>query len=84
MKFFCAETHERLRYDEALSRYIKASVLNQNSLSVLNIGQVLIISLGMMGAMWCVCAACSSATLENDGKLRCCAGCRRSKSSLER
>jgi ABC-type transport system involved in Fe-S cluster assembly fused permease/ATPase subunit len=49
VKYFCAEDHERRRYDSALSRYMNASIKSSNSLSFLNIGQSTVIGLGILG-----------------------------------
>jgi len=51
VKYFGNEAHEARRYDKALERYESAAVKNQVSLSVLNIGQGLIISLGLVSVM---------------------------------
>ncbi|MBT4880264.1 MAG: ABC transporter ATP-binding protein/permease [Alphaproteobacteria bacterium] len=47
VKYFGNEEHERLRYDVSLSTYEKAAVKLKISLSVLNIGQSIIISAGL-------------------------------------
>ncbi len=52
VKYFANEDHEAQRYDEALRAYEKAGVLSQASLSVLNIGQAVIISSGMTAVMY--------------------------------
>jgi ATP-binding cassette subfamily B protein len=46
VKYFGNEEHEAGRFDQALSRYEKAAVKSQTSLSFLNIGQGVIIALG--------------------------------------
>ena len=51
VKYFGNEEHEAQRYDEALARYERASVMSQSSLTVLNVGQGLIISTGLVTAM---------------------------------
>jgi ATP-binding cassette subfamily B protein len=51
VKYFGNEAHEARRYDQALGRYERAAVKNQVSLSILNIGQGLIIALGLIGVM---------------------------------
>jgi ATP-binding cassette, subfamily B, heavy metal transporter len=47
VKYFGNEPHEAVRYDGALARYEKAAVRVQVSLNMLNIGQSLIIALGL-------------------------------------
>jgi ATP-binding cassette subfamily B protein len=51
VKYFSAEEREAQRYGKAVRSYADAAVKNQNSLSVLNIGQSLITNLMMAGAM---------------------------------
>src|SRR5215475_5471886 len=46
VKYFSNEEHEARRYDIALQRYEKAGVISRTSLSLLNIGQAVIIALG--------------------------------------
>lgn len=48
VKYFTNEQHEAQRYDEALAKYERASVRSQTSLAVLNVGQSLIISSGLV------------------------------------
>lgn len=47
VKYFGNEEHEATRFDSALQRYEKAAVTSKVSLSLLNIGQGAIISLGL-------------------------------------
>lgn len=47
VKYFTNETHESHRYEEAMRGYEKAMVKNTVSLSFLNIGQAVIISVGL-------------------------------------
>ena len=47
VKYFGNEEHEARRYDIALEGYESAAVSSQTSLSILNIGQALIISVGL-------------------------------------
>jgi ATP-binding cassette subfamily B protein len=52
VKYFSNEEHESRRYDVALQRYEKAGVMSRTTLSMLNIGQAVIIAVGvtvMMG-----------------------------------
>jgi len=48
VKYFCNEGHEKRRFDGALQFYENAAVSSKATLSVLNIGQVLIISVGLI------------------------------------
>lgn len=52
VKYFGNEEHEARRYDASLKRYERAAVRSQVSLSVLNIGQAAIISVGLTLVMW--------------------------------
>ncbi len=51
VKYFGNEAHEARRYDQALQGYEKAAVKSQTSLAALNIGQALIVSLGLTSVM---------------------------------
>ncbi|PWC69566.1 metal ABC transporter permease [Azospirillum sp. TSH7] len=51
VKYFGNEEHEARRYDGALQSYEKAAVRSQQSLSLLNVGQSAIISLGLAVVM---------------------------------
>ena len=51
VKYFGNEGHEANRFDEALARYQRAAVTSQVSLSVLNIGQGMIIATGLVALM---------------------------------
>ncbi|MGR0184600.1 ABCB family ABC transporter ATP-binding protein/permease [Azospirillum aestuarii] len=51
VKYFGNEGHEARRYDQALASYEQAAVKSQRSLSLLNIGQSAIISLGLAVVM---------------------------------
>ena len=48
VKYFTNEEHEARRYDVALAKYEQASVRSQTSLAMLNVGQSLIISAGLV------------------------------------
>jgi len=52
VKYFTNEDHESQRYDKALASYESAAVRSQLSLTLLNIGQAVIISLGLMVVLW--------------------------------
>jgi ATP-binding cassette subfamily B protein len=51
VKYFNTEGHETRRFDEAMHRYARASIQAQTSLSLLNTGQAVIVSLGMGAVM---------------------------------
>ncbi len=51
VKYFGNEEHEAQRFDQALASYERASVKSQSSLTVLNVGQGMIISTGLVTAM---------------------------------
>lgn len=51
VKYFGNESHETHHYDQALRRYEKAANLSDSSLALLNIGQGLLTSLCLGGAM---------------------------------
>ncbi|NOZ43535.1 MAG: ABC transporter ATP-binding protein/permease [Alphaproteobacteria bacterium] len=48
VKYFTNEDHEARRYDSTLAKYEQASVRSQTSLALLNVGQHIIISLGLV------------------------------------
>ncbi len=47
VKYFNAEAHEEKRFDSAMEKYSKASILTQYSLSILNTGQAAIVAIGL-------------------------------------
>ena len=51
VKYFNNEAHETRRFDNAMERYARASIQAQTSLSLLNTGQAVIVSLGMGAVM---------------------------------
>ncbi|HXM00338.1 MAG TPA: ABC transporter ATP-binding protein/permease [Rhizomicrobium sp.] len=51
VKYFNNEHHETRRFDKSMEKYSRASVQAQTSLSVLNTGQAVIMSLGMGAVM---------------------------------
>ncbi|AHN75146.1 metal ABC transporter permease [Pandoraea pnomenusa] len=52
VKYFGNEAFETQRYDENLRRYRAAAIRSQNSLSVLNFGQQVIIATGLILILW--------------------------------
>jgi ATP-binding cassette subfamily B protein len=52
VKYFGNEEHERARFDEALAGYEDAATQSQTSLTLLNLGQGVIIGIGLAGLMW--------------------------------
>jgi ATP-binding cassette subfamily B protein len=51
VKYFGNEAHEHRRYDESLKIYERASVKSKTTLSLLNVGQGVIISVGLTAVM---------------------------------
>ncbi len=51
VKYFGNEEHEARRYDSAMRGYEKASIQSQTSLALLNVGQAVVISLGLTAVM---------------------------------
>lgn len=51
VKYFGTEQHEAGRYDRSIERYEKAAVKTQVSLAMLNSGQEVILSAGLVGGM---------------------------------
>ncbi|MEQ9123955.1 MAG: ABC transporter ATP-binding protein/permease [Alphaproteobacteria bacterium] len=51
VKYFNAEVHEARRFDRALAAYEKAAIKSRLSLSALNVGQAVIISIGLIAVM---------------------------------
>jgi ABC-type transport system involved in Fe-S cluster assembly fused permease/ATPase subunit len=51
VKYFVNERHELDRFDEAKQEYVTAAIANQRSLSLFNIGQSSILSLGVIVVM---------------------------------
>ncbi len=52
VKIFGNEAHEAARYDDNLQRWMDAAVKSQNSLSLLNLGQSLIIAVAVTLLVW--------------------------------
>jgi ATP-binding cassette, subfamily B, heavy metal transporter len=51
VKYFANEAHEARRYDAALRAYERAAVKSEATLSILNVGQGMIIGVGLVGVM---------------------------------
>jgi len=51
VKYFNAELHEERRFDSAMEKFSKASILTQYSLSILNAGQAAIVATGLVAVM---------------------------------
>ncbi len=52
VKYFNNEAHETARYDESLRRLEDANVLAQKTLALLNLGQTVIVAIGVTAMMW--------------------------------
>ncbi len=52
VKYFNNEQFEADRYDQGLAQFRKAAITSQNSLSLLNLGQQLIISIALIAILW--------------------------------
>ena len=52
VKYFNNEAFEAQRYDAGLKQYRQAAIVSQNSLSFLNLGQQLIISVALIAILW--------------------------------
>jgi ATP-binding cassette subfamily B protein len=52
VKYFNNEQHETARYDESLRRLEDANVLAQKTLALLNLGQTVIVAIGVTVMMW--------------------------------
>jgi ATP-binding cassette subfamily B protein len=63
VKYFGNEEHEARRYDAAMRGYEKASIQSQTSLALLNVGQAIIISLGLTTVMLMTASGIVSGTL---------------------
>lgn len=63
VKYFGNEEHEANRFDTSLVRYQKAAVRSQESLSLLNVGQALIISVGLTLVMYMAASGIVAGTM---------------------
>jgi ATP-binding cassette subfamily B protein len=52
VKYFSNEKFEAKRYDSFLQSYQKAAIKSQQTLAILNIGQQIIIVIGLIGILW--------------------------------
>lgn len=52
VKYFGNEQYEAQRYDSSLQKYQQAAILSQKSLAALNLGQQVIISVGLVLVVW--------------------------------
>src|SRR5262245_25539315 len=52
VKYFNNEQHETARYDESLRRLENANVMAQKTLALLNLGQTVIVAIGVTAMMW--------------------------------
>ena len=66
VKYFANEEHEARRYDAALHAYERAAVKSETTLAVLNLGQGMIIAVGLVGVM--ILAAQGVAATRHDGR----------------
>ena len=63
VKYFGNEEYETQRYDESLQRYQKAAITSQKSLAALNLGQQVIISVGLILIVWRAAAGVADGSL---------------------
>lgn len=63
VKYFGNEAFESHRYDENLQHYQKAAITSQKSLAVLNLGQQIIISTGLVFIIWCAASGVADGTM---------------------
>ena len=63
VKYFGNEAFETKRYDDNLMRYQKAAIVSQQSLAALNLGQQVIISIGLVLIIWRAAAGVADGTL---------------------
>lgn len=52
VKYFGCEQYEYERYDQNLAQWVQAAIRNQVSLNLLNMGQALIITIGVTALLW--------------------------------
>ncbi len=63
VKYFGNEDHEARRYDSNLVRMEEAQVMSRKTLGVLNLGQALVVALGVTAMMWRASAGVVAGTM---------------------
>jgi ATP-binding cassette subfamily B protein len=63
VKYFNNEDHEAMRYDENLRHLENARVKAQTSLAILNLGQTMVIAIGVTAMMWRAAAGVTTGEL---------------------
>jgi ATP-binding cassette, subfamily B, heavy metal transporter len=63
VKYFGNEDHEARRYDSNLMRMEEAQVMSRKTLGVLNLGQALVVALGVTAMMWRASAGVVAGTM---------------------
>lgn len=63
VKYFGNEDYETRRYDESMQQYQKAAIISQQSLAALNLGQQIIISIGLVLIVWRAAAGVANGSL---------------------
>ncbi len=63
VKYFGNEAYETRRYDESMQQYQKAAIVSQQSLAALNLGQQIIISVGLVLIVWRAAAGVANGSL---------------------
>jgi ATP-binding cassette, subfamily B, heavy metal transporter len=63
VKYFGNEDHEARRYDTSLQRMEEAQVMSRKTLGVLNLGQALVIAIGVTAMMWRASAGVVAGTM---------------------
>ncbi len=63
VKYFGNEAHEARRYDENLQRLEEAQVMSRKTLGMLNLGQALVIAIGVTAMMWRAAAGVVAGTM---------------------
>jgi len=63
VKYFGNEAYEANRYDQSMQQYQKAAITSQKSLAALNLGQQIIISVGLVLIVWRAAAGVADGSL---------------------
>lgn len=63
VKYFGNEDYETARYDQSMQQYQKAAITSQQSLAALNLGQQIIISVGLVLIVWRAAAGVADGSL---------------------